>query len=160
MNLLLPHTKEISVKKPEQIRQRWRNFIDALLRLFLSEEKTKKVWRFFSRYNPWRIGGILAGSIILTIGMQPSVKAQLFKDAEKEVDTVFKPFLDGQTDFLGALFGAGRLLFFAFAIGLIIVGIFDGITNRGSNWHIWVGIGSSLIIGYVLVSAIEGMVFG
>ena len=153
--------KEIKLETDkETFRERWRNFVDSGLRLLLSEEKVKKVWRFLYRYNPWRVGGLLVGSLIINASMQLSASAQIAGDAEEAVEQIFGPHLDGATDFVQVLFGSGRLLVFVFGMGLVVYGIFDGISNRGSNWHIWAGIGSTLSLGVVLISVLEGAIFG
>ncbi len=150
----------LSVKESESFKKRWFNFIDSGLHLFLDESKVKKVWRFLYRYNLWRFAGIGVGSLIMTASMQQMVTAQIADTAETEINNVLSPYLNGVDDFVTVVFGTGRLLLFVFGLGLIVYGIYDGISNRGSNWHIWAGIGSTLAIGVVLVSIVEKAVFG
>lgn len=161
MNLLTEQTSNLSSTKPtKSFRKRWINFVDAGLHLCLPDEKVARVWRFLSKYNLWRKAGILAGSLILTISMQLRTSAQVLGDAEKEINDIFDGYLDGVTDFTEVLFGSGRLLLLVFGIGLVVYGIFDGIRGQGSNWHIWAGIGSTLILGIVLTSIWEKAIFG
>ncbi|WP_036488286.1 hypothetical protein [Myxosarcina sp. GI1] len=144
----------------ESFKKRWLNFVDSGLHLFLSKARVRRVWRILYRYNLWRIGGALLGSLILTISMQLRATAQLLDDAESEVDGIFGDHLDGATDFVEVVFGSGRTIFLVIGVGLIAVALIDGVRNQGSNWHIWGLIGTSLILGVVLVSVWEGAIFG
>lgn len=141
-------------------RERWSDFADSGLRLFLSEEKAKKVWRFLYRYNLWRWGGILTGGLILTVSMQLSASALILEDSEQAIEDVFGDYLTGVTDFIAVLFGSGRLLLLVFGIALIVGGVWDGLRNQGSNWHVWSGIGAALILCVVLAGMWEDAIFG
>ncbi len=148
------------LKQTESFKKRWLTFVDSGLRLLLSDSACKKMWRNLYGYKRWRLVGTTIGSLIMTALMQVQVKAQIGERAEDEIESVFSPYLTGVSDFNAVLFGSGRLLVYVFGFGLIVFGIYDGITNRGSNWHIWAGIGSTLIIGVVLMGILEQAVFG
>lgn len=158
---LIIDQKEIKTMTSSSARKRWMNLIDSGLHLCLGEEKVKQVWRFLYRYNPWRWIGTLIGSMILTVSIQYPIAAQIGKKAEQEIDKVFKgDRLGGVTDFVDVIFGSGRLMIYGLGFGLIAYGLFDAINGRGSNWHIWVGIGSALLIAVAAHSVLESAVFG
>jgi len=149
--------------KSKSFGERWIDFVDSGLRLFLPESKVKKVWRLIYRYNPWRTGGVLIGGLLLTLSMQSRTLAQkgeLWENEQNAVETLFGDHLTGADDFISMIFGSGRFMAFGFGIGFVLYGVYDGITNRGSNWHIWVGIGSTLSIGAVFMSVWGGLIFG
>lgn len=153
-------SKESESQKPTGRRRR-RQIIDSGLRLFFSPEKTQKICRTLYRYR-WRNVGVAIGSLLMTILMQAEVKAQIANTAETEITNIFGPFLTAAgatTDSIALFFGSGRFIFFVFGFGLAAYGLYDAITNRGSNWHIWGGIGIAMILAVIFVSLIEDLVF-
>ena len=153
-------TPHQSTNRPK-LGSRWINFVDSGLRLFLSEKKVKKVWRLIYRCNPWRTGGTMVGSIILTLLLQSGAAAQkMGEKAEKAINDVFSPHLTGATDAVSVSFSAGRLFVYAVIGGTLIMAFWDLTQNRGGHVMIWGSILGSIAVGYVLHSMVEKAIFG
>ena len=146
--------------KSKSFGERWIDFVDSGLRLFLSESKVKKVWRLIYRYNLWRTGGVLIGGLLLTLSMQSTASAQLFNKAKSSANTTFGGYLGNASKLIELFFGSGQQIIFVVGIGVVTVGLYDMFTSQGARWHIWGGIVIALILGYAAFSAWEGAVFG
>lgn len=163
MNLLAKETSRnlSSTKVTKPFRKGWIDFVDKGLHLCLPDEKVKETWRLIYRYNLWRLGGTIVGSVILTLLLQSGAAAQkLGEKAEKEINNVFGTHLTGASDAVSVSFSAGRFLVYVVIGGTIIMAFWDLTQNRGGHVMIWGSILGSIAIGFVIHSMLEKALFG
>lgn len=162
MNLLIsPTSSNPTIKPAKSFRKRWIDFVDTGLHLCLPDEKVKQAWRLIYRHNPWRLGGTIVGSIILTLSLQTGAAAQkIGEKAENAINGVFSTYLTGASDAVSVSFSAGRLLVYLVIGGTIIMAFWDLTQNRGGHIMIWGSILGSIAIGFVIHSMLETAIFG
>lgn len=113
------------------------------------------LWRLGSGYRTtgWVMGTLLFAAI--TTSANP-VQAQIFDDAEQEVDSIFGEYLD--SGIITFLFGLIRVVIWVSAVGFVFFAIYQA--QRGEQWQPLAQNAFIIVAAVVLVEGLSALFFG
>jgi hypothetical protein len=112
----------------------------------------------------WRLGngytttGVVTGTLLfaaITTSANP-VQAQIFDDAEQEVDSIFGEYLD--SGIITFLFGLIRVVIWVSAVGFVFFAIYQA--QRGEQWQPLAQNAFIIVAAVVLVEGLSALFFG
>jgi hypothetical protein len=108
--------------------------------------------------NGYRTTGVVTGTLLfaaITTSASP-VQAQIFDDAEQEVDSIFGEYLD--SGIITFLFGLIRVVIWVSAVGFVFFAIYQA--QRGEQWQPLAQNAFIIVAAVVLVEGLSALFFG